>query len=201
VHAHRNKPATPFTKRWFCTRLHVGTVAEFLGLGLAQQVGPSRPACAMLVLGMVMMAPSAAHAAAITDTFLFENSNQSMWSEGNAAEWSVETFLGTKWGTYAGGSAIDKSIGLDVGVASVRAGIRTAGEIGIVPWAQASGGGISISLPVQATVTFPDSVGTNTYFKVSTSYSVQPGYEMRVTAPSFAAGVDGVFNMDNRLLD
>jgi hypothetical protein len=152
-----------------------------------------------LALAAGLTFSGAAQALVISNSLLFESENQSMWSEGGAAEWSVETFLGTKWGTYAGGSAIDKSLGLDVGAASVRAGIKTSGEIGIVPWASASGGGISISLPAQATVTLPDSVRANTYFKVSTSNLIQPGYSILASAPSFKAGVDGLFNMDNRL--
>lgn len=143
--------------------------------------------------------PLTTHALVITDSLLFETSNQSMWSEGRAAEWSAETFLGTKWGTYAGDSPIDKSIGLDVGAASVRAGIKTSGEIGLVPWASASGGGVSIALPTQVAISLPDEVKKNSYFKVSTSSSLKPESHIVATAPNFKAGIDGRFNMDNRL--
>ncbi len=140
-----------------------------------------------------------AYALIFTNDLLFENSNQSMWSEGSAAEWSVETFLGKKWGTYSGGSAVDKSIGIDVGVASVRGGIKSSGEIGIIPWAEASGGSIDISLPALATVTLPDTIRTNSYFTVSTSSSIQSTAKFVAEAPNFKAGIDGLFNMDNRL--
>ena len=153
--------------------------------------------CALFVLLVLTLASSTVHAITITDNLYFESSNQSMWSEGNAAEWGVETFLGAQWGTYAGGSAVNKSIGLDVGVASVRAGIKSSGEIGIIPWASASGGGVSISLP--STVTLPDFVSPNSYFKVSTSNTIQSTALIDTQAPSFNAGIDGLFNMDNKL--
>ena len=153
----------------------------------------------LLLLLAVTMIPTVAHALVITDNLQFESSNQSMWSEGGTAEWSVETFVGTKWGTYAGEAAVNKSIGLDVGAASVRGGIKSSGEIGIVPWAKASGGNIDISLPTQASITFPDSVSANTYFKVSTSSSIQSSANIVASAPNFKAGVDGLINMDNRL--
>lgn len=161
--------------------------------------GVGRRCAIALFLMSALAIGGASRASVISSSLLFEAENQSMWSEGGAARWDVQTFIGTRWGTYAGGSAVDKSIGLDVGAASVRAGISSSGEIGIVPWASASGGGIGISLPMQATVTLPDTAHANSYFKVSTSGSIAPGYSILATAPNFSAGVDGLFNMDNRL--
>ena len=121
-----------------------------------------------------MLMSSVAQALVFTENLLFESTNQSMWSEGGGVDWGVEIFSGTKWGTYAGNSPVDKSIGIDVGAAaSVRGGFQSSGEVGIMSWANASGGSIDISLPTQATVLLPDSVRENHYFKVSTSSSIQ----------------------------
>jgi hypothetical protein len=142
---------------------------------------------------------TAADAITLNHDWLFTSADQSMWSEGGVAEWSEETFVGTRWGTYAGGSAVDRSLGVDVGAASVRGGLKSSGEIGIVPWATASGGGISIDLPAQTMITLPDRVRPNTYFSVSTFGLVSPEARISAAAPAFQTGIDGLFNMDNKL--
>jgi len=154
-----------------------------------------RPLWALLALSL---APGTG-ALTISNDLTFMTADQSMWSEGGMAEWRVEGFLGTRWGTYAGGSAVDRSIGIDVGAGSVRGGLKSSGEIGVIPWAAANGGGVSIELPATVGLTLPDTVRPNSYFTVSTFGLVSSDALIATTAPSFSTGIDGLFNMQNRL--
>ncbi len=123
----------------------------------------------LLTVLWVVVCPVVAHGLALTNDLLFTTTDQSMWSPGATAEWRWETFLGRRWGTYAGEAAVDRSLGIDVGAASVRGGFRSSGEAGIVPWLSAVGGSIEVSLPLRATVTLPDRIAANRYFRVSTA--------------------------------
>jgi len=78
-------------------------------------------------------------------------------------------------------------------------GIETSGEAGIIPWVEATAGAIDVNLPFDATIDIPDAIAEGEEFSISTSYSVLDDAEITANAPSFKAGVDGIFNSDNDL--
>jgi hypothetical protein len=78
-------------------------------------------------------------------------------------------------------------------------GVETSGEAGIIPWVEASAGGIDVSLPFSATIEVPDAINAGEIFSITTAYEVQDTAAITANAPSFKAGVDGIFNSDNDL--
>jgi hypothetical protein len=165
------------------------------------------------------------HAVIINDSMTFATQNQSMWAEGKTSTWSAQTtFLGEKWGTYDGNSAravsidaiigsLERNVCIGIEIAGncggprtdvdtrtgVAGGIKSSGQIGIVPFAKASGGGIDVTLPVEASIVLPDAISSNTIFRVTTAGGSQAGSTISAKAPSFQAGVDGVFDSENEL--
>lgn len=90
------------------------------------------------------------------------------------------------------GQYIDTRTGL-------QGGVETSGEAGIIPWVEATAGGIGVDLPFSASITIPDVINAGQSFTIATDYSVQGGASITAEAPSFKAGVDGIFNSDNDL--
>jgi hypothetical protein len=90
------------------------------------------------------------------------------------------------------GQYIDTRTGL-------QGGIETSGEAGIIPWVEATAGGVDVALPFSATIDIPDAIGAGQTFTIATSYAVQNMASITANAPSFKAGVDGIFNSDNDL--
>lgn len=78
-------------------------------------------------------------------------------------------------------------------------GVETSGEAGIIPWVEASAGGVDVDLPFSATIEVPDSINPGETFNISTTYEVLDTATITANAPSFKAGVDGIFNSDNDL--
>ena len=176
------------------------------------------------VIGTAGAFTAQVNAVIISDNMTFATLNQSMWAEGATSTWSANTFLGKKWGTYNGTAAENAEIDLITGGISrdvcigiptpwgcggartdvdtrtgFAAGINSSGQIGLIPYAKASGGGIDVTLPVKATITLPDAITKNTVFKISTTGGSQAGAIISAKAPTFQAGVDGVFDSNNEL--
>lgn len=142
---------------------------------------------------------SGALALTLTDSIEFMTTNQSMWQEGAAASWKGEYDLSAKWGTYNGDEAASASVGFSELGFSARVGASSSGQIGIVPWAEASGGGLDITVPMDATLTLPDIIEAGSTFTISTAGTIQSGAKITTDAPTFKAGIDGLFDLENRL--
>lgn len=233
-----------------------------------------------IVFAALLQAPLA-QGAPIEDTVVLSTTGQSMWESGPEAVFARETFLGTKWGSYAGDDPARLALGVIVGDANtqvpgtggtirnpfrdaydaalflcpfsdnvcrngspaVRAcapswlgggcttvipavpglgnpppatidnpigalfvdtrtglqgGIESSGEAGIIPWVEASGGGIDLTLGFDAKIDIPDVINVGEQFTLSSSMTVLAGQtSITATAPSFKAGVDGIFNTEN----
>ncbi len=76
--------------------------------------------------------------------------------------------------------------------------LTTSGQIGVYVGAELFGGGIDVTLPVNATIGLPDQVTAGEFFTVTTSGEAQAqGAEISANAPSFRAFIDGVFDTEN----
>lgn len=97
----------------------------------------------------------------------------------------------TPWGEQCTGAlTIDSRTGASVG-------LTTSGQLGVGVKASANGGAVSAVLPVKTTLQVSESV--NGKFHVGGSAKIDPvngGAKISATAPSFAAGVNGIVNVD-----
>ncbi|MEZ5559733.1 MAG: hypothetical protein R3E86_14470 [Pseudomonadales bacterium] len=236
------------------------------------------------LMGLSAAAPAFA-GLLIEDSVTLATTGQSMWESGPESVFARETFLGTKWGTYAGDDPARLELGTIVGdehtqvpltggtipnpvriawdgamaacqvvssyntcvngTSAVRAcapswlgggcttivpaipglgnpppaeidnpvaaqfidtrtglqgGIESSGEAGIIPWVEASGGGIDVQLGFDATIEIPDVINVGEQFTLTSSINVLASEtSITATAPSFKAGVDGIFNTENDL--
>lgn len=79
-------------------------------------------------------------------------------------------------------------------------GLDTSGEVGVIPWVEASGGAISADFGFESRIIMPDHIIAGDLFTVSSSISVLGDRTSIVAeAPSFKAGVDGLLNTENDL--
>jgi hypothetical protein len=76
--------------------------------------------------------------------------------------------------------------------------LTTSGRIGVFVGAELFGGGVDVTLPVNATIGLPNQVTAGEFFTVTTSgETLAQGAEISANAPSFRAYIDGVFDTEN----
>ena len=137
-----------------------------------------------------------ANALILTDNMRFSAQGQSMWSSGAESEWSEGEVLGVSWGLD---SPETLNVGASVSGFSLEAGISSRGIVGVFAEATASAGGLDIHLPVNASLTLPDTITQNTWFEIATSGGMSSESSITALAPSFNAQLYSMINVENEL--